>query len=529
MDKGSLSPSSDEFASKPFVDGAKVFYDGQVIQWTGEVEDVTSPILDSSTGKRVVIGRMAQMTASEALKVHAAAKKAWNNGVGVWPQMSMQQRIDSILRLVDALKERRTAIVQTLMWEICKNTADAAAEFDRTVLFIEATIKAMKDIDQVEGQYQVVSGILARVRRAAVGVMLALGPFNYPFNETYTTLIPALLMGNVVVMKIPTVGGLAHVITMDAYASALPQGVVNFVSGQGRVTMGPIMQQGVDIFAFIGGSKAADAVLRSHPAPHRLKVFLSLEGKNLAIVTPDADVDVAAEQCTIGSTTYNGQRCTAIKMMFVHESVSQEFLSKLSQRVNALKAGMPWEAGVAITPLPEYEKITFLQNLINNATSKGASIVNADGGGGQVFGNIMQPAVVAPVTESMDLWHKEQFGPVVPVAIYKDIAEVYEYIYKMPYGQQAAIFTKSVYTAGPLIDVLSTAVGRININTQCGRSPDSFPFSGRRSSALGTLSVTEALRTFSIETVLAGKQNELNDELMRGAETSSNFLAPLNL
>lgn len=120
------------------------------------------------------------MTAPEALKVHAAAKKAWNNGVGVWPQMSMQQRIDSILRLVDALKERRATIVQTLMWEICKNATDAAAEFDRTVLFIEATIKAIKDIDQVEGQYQVVSGIQARVRRGAVGVMLALGPFNYP-------------------------------------------------------------------------------------------------------------------------------------------------------------------------------------------------------------------------------------------------------------------------------------------------------------------------------------------------------------
>jgi glyceraldehyde-3-phosphate dehydrogenase (NADP+) len=528
MNKGSLDVSSEQYASKPYVDGAKVLYGGQVIDWTGEVEDVTSPILDSSTGKRIVIGRMAQMSGEEALKVHAAAKAAWKNGTGVWPQMSMQQRVDGIIRLVEALKERRAAIVQTLMWEICKNTADAAAEFDRTMLFIEATIKAIKDIDAAEGQYQVVSGIQARVRRAAVGVMLALGPFNYPFNETYTTLIPALLMGNVVIMKIPTLGGLAHVITMEAYASALPPGVVNFVSGSGRVTMGPIMQQGVDIFAFIGGSKAADTVLKSHPNPHRLKVFLSLEGKNLAIVTPDADIDVAAEQCTIGSTTYNGQRCTAIKMMFIHESISQEFLTKLSQRINALKAGLPWESGVAITPLPEHEKITFLQNLINDAVSKGATVVNADGGGGQVFGNIMQPAIVAPVTENMELWHKEQFGPVVPVAIYKDIAEVYDYIYKMPFGQQAAIFTKSVASAAPLIDILSTAVGRININTQCGRSPDSFPFSGRRSSALGTLSVTEALRTFSVETVLAGKQNELNDALMRGAESACNFLAPLN-
>jgi glyceraldehyde-3-phosphate dehydrogenase (NADP+) len=334
-------------------------------------------------------------------------------------------------------------------------------------------------------------------------------------------------MGNVVVMKIPTVGGLSHVITMEAYAATLPPGVVNFVSGSGRVTMGPIMESGVDVFAFIGGSKAADTLLKAHPAPHRLSVFLSLEGKNLGIVTADADLDIAAEQCTMGSTTYNGQRCTAIKMMFVHESIAAPFLQKLSARINNLKAGLPWEEGVAITPLPETNKIAFLQDLIDDAVSKGASVVNAEGGGGQVYGSLMHPAVVAPVTSSMKLWHLEQFGPVVPVAVYQNIEEVHEYIDKMPYGQQAAIFTTSVETATPLIDLLSTVVGRININTQCGRSPDSFPFSGRRSSALGTLSVTEALRTFSVETVVAGKANELNDGIMRSAESNSSFLAPL--
>jgi glyceraldehyde-3-phosphate dehydrogenase (NADP+) len=151
--------------------------------WHGPVEDVTSPILDSSTGKRIIIGRMAQMTAEESLKASAAAKQAWNNGKGVWPQMSQQQRIDTILRLVDALREKRDLITKTLMWEICKNTADAAAEFDRTMLFIDATIKALKHIDATEGAYQTVSGIQARVRRAAIGVMMALGPFNYPVSN----------------------------------------------------------------------------------------------------------------------------------------------------------------------------------------------------------------------------------------------------------------------------------------------------------------------------------------------------------
>jgi glyceraldehyde-3-phosphate dehydrogenase (NADP+) len=113
------------------------------------------------------------------------------------------------------------------------------------------------------------------------------------------------------------------------------------------------------------------------------------------------------------------------------------------------------------------------------------------------------------------------------VAVYKAIEEVKQYIHDMPFGQQAAIFSSSTDTTAPLIDVLSTAVGRININTQCSRSPDVLPFSGRRSSANGTLSITEALKSFSIETVVAAKSNEVNEALIRNSEATSKFLARL--
>merc|ERR1719440_220266 len=147
-------------------------------------------------------------------------------------------------------------------------------------------------------------GVSAVVKRAPLGVMMNLGPSNYPFNETYATLIPALLMGNSVVMKVPNTGGLAHFLTMEAYAESFPAGVVNFVSGRGRDTMPPIMATGqVAILAFIGSSKAADAVVRQHPAPHRPRNVLSLDGKNLGIVLPDADLDVAAKECLAGSTS----------------------------------------------------------------------------------------------------------------------------------------------------------------------------------------------------------------------------------
>lgn len=512
--------------SAPFVDGAKTFINGEVKEWTGKINDCFSPIIDPKTGSKTPIGRLAALTEKESVEAVEAAAKAWNKGTGEWPQMSLAGRIAVIEKYVATLAARRQEIVDILMWEICKNTADAESEFDRTMKFIATIIMEIKSQMKTGDEWTTVSGVMAKVRRGPIGVMLCLGPFNYPFNETYATLIPALLLGNTVVMKIPALGGLAHMLTIDALQQCLPAGVVNFVTGSGRVTMGPIMRTGlVDIFAFIGGSRAADALLKEHPAPHRVKVFLSLEGKNLGIVMPDCDLDRAAQQCMMGSTNYNGQRCTAIKMIFVHESIAETFLEKFIAQVASLKAGLPWESGIKITPLPEPNKPAYLKELIDDACSKGASVINASVGGGELVDSLMKPAILYPVTEEMRAWHEEQFGPVIPVGTYKDISEIHEYLYKMPYGQQAAIFTKSPSNAGALLDILSATVGRVNFNTQCSRSPDVFPFSARRSSGMGTLSVTEALETFSTKTVIACEAIPENVELAESVEAK--FLEPV--
>jgi len=510
----------------PFVNGNVTFINGEIQEWNGKSTDCYSPVVDSKTGEKTPIGVLASLTEKEAVEAVEAASKAWNKGTGEWPQMSMANRIAVIEKYVETLASKRQEIVDILMWEICKNTGDAESEVDRTMKFIATIISELKSQAVSGDAWTTVGGVMGKVRRGPIGVMLCLGPFNYPFNETYATLIPALLLGNTVVMKIPALGGLAHMLTINALQECLPKGVVNFVTGSGRVTMGPIMRTGlVDIFAFIGGSKAADALLKEHPAPHRVKVFLSLEGKNLGIVLPDADLDRAAQQCMMGSTNYNGQRCTAVKMIMVHESVVDSFLEKFIAQVASLKAGNPWDAGVKITPLPEPNKPAYLKELIDDATSKGAKVVNEKVGGGLLVNSLMKPAILYPVTEEMRAWHEEQFGPVIPVGVFSDVSEIHDYLYKMPYGQQAAVFTKSPSEAGKLLDILSATVGRINFNTQCSRSPDVFPFSARRSSGMGTLSITDALETFSTKTVIACQAIPENIELAESVEAE--FLKPL--
>lgn len=532
-----VTPEDSWYTRIPFVDGgASTFVGGKVKQWNGERIDVTSPIVDSATAKRTVIGAMAQMTDKDALEAVASAKTAWAGGQGKWPQMSAADRIEALEKVIDSLLERRDEIVNILIWEICKSIPDAEAEFDRTITFTRAMIEAFKEDAKSTG-WKTVGGVMAKVRRAAIGIVMCLGPFNYPINETYATLLPALLSGNIVILKIPTLGGLAHILTIEAFQKHLPPGTLNFVSGSGRSTMAPMMRTGdIDVLAFIGGSKAADAIIKEHPHPHRLKIFLQLEGKNPGIVLPDADLDVTVDQVALGATSYNGQRCTAIKLVFVHASIADEFMPRFAAKVNALPVGLPWVPGVKITPLPEPNKPAKLKEWIDDALSKGARVYNSPDGspeggqGGTQEGSLCHPAIVYPVTSSMKLWHDEQFGPVIPVAVYNDISEVQDYVTRSPYGQQAAIFTTDTApgsAAAELTDTLATIVGRININSQCARSPDVFPFSGRRSSALGTMSMRDTITLFSTETVVATKKTDDNEKLTKGLDQSTRFLSKL--
>lgn len=101
-----------------------------------------------------------------------------------------------------------------------------------------------------------------------------------------------------------------------------------------------------------------------------------------------------------------------MKLVFVNELVSRSFLEKLQEKISDCKAGLPWTSGALITPMPEPGKMDHLLSLVEDALTKGAAIINAENGGGRVYGNIFIPAIISPVNHDMRLWHEEQLGPV---------------------------------------------------------------------------------------------------------------------
>ena len=153
-------------------------------------------------------------------------------------------------------------------------------------------------------------------------------------------------MGNTVIFKPPKLGVLLHHPLLKAFQSAFPKGVVNTVYGNGETVIGPLMKSGlINVLAFIGSSRVADILKKQHPKLHRLKCVLGLDAKNPAIVLKDADLDATVKECLLGALSFNGQRCTALKIIFVQEEIATSFLDKLSMAVENLKQGLPWEEG----------------------------------------------------------------------------------------------------------------------------------------------------------------------------------------
>ncbi|MEO7310213.1 MAG: NADP-dependent glyceraldehyde-3-phosphate dehydrogenase [Chitinophagaceae bacterium] len=501
---------------------------GEMKHWAGDVHTVYSPVCIASPEGlvRKTIGSYPVCTVKEAMESLDAAVAAYNNGRGEWPAMSVANRIKCVERFTYKMLEQKDIVVKLIMWEIGKSYTDSVKEFDRTVEYINATIDALKDLDRSSSKFEIEQGIVAQVRRSPLGVVLCMGPFNYPLNETFTTLIPALIMGNTILFKPPKHGTLLHYPMLKAFQECFPKGVVNTIYGRGNVIVTPLMQSGkINCLTLIGSSKVANQLKKEHPKVNRLRAILGLDAKNAAIITSKADVDLAVKETVLGSLSFNGQRCTALKIIFIHKSIADEFLQKLSGEVNKLPFGMPWEKGVALTPVPEPNKPAYLKECIDDAIEHGARIVNENGG--TTVESFVYPAIMYPVNAEMKLYREEQFGPVIPVVPFSNIEETIQYLIDSPHGQQVSIFSNNADEVTALIDPLVNQVSRVNINCQCQRGPDVFPFTGRKDSAEGTLSVADALRSFSIRSLVAAKLNDANKKIINEiiSDQSSNFLS----
>jgi glyceraldehyde-3-phosphate dehydrogenase (NADP+) len=274
-----------QWPQAPYIEQRSYLLDGQIHQWAGACHPVHSPMRRPSQaaaegaaahhpvqGVPVPLGSLPSMDADASLAALAAAVAAWRKGRGEWPCMTVSDRIGCVERFAVLMTHQRAQVVDLIMWEIAKPKSECEKEFDRTLGYIRKTIAALKVMTDDNARVIAIEGTMGRLCRTPLGVVLCMGPYNYPLNETFTTLIPALLMGNTVVLKPPRLGALCYGPLLEAFRDAFPAGVVNTVYGDGESVIPPLMKSGeIAVLALIGSSRVADQLKKMPPKSNRLR------------------------------------------------------------------------------------------------------------------------------------------------------------------------------------------------------------------------------------------------------------------
>jgi glyceraldehyde-3-phosphate dehydrogenase (NADP+) len=489
---------------------------GEIRSWRGARLPVHSPVSvrDGSRLRRVELGSYPALTARESLRVLNAAGRSFGDGRGEWPSLSINERAAAIEAFLGRVIRRKAEICKTLLWEIAKPYAEIDDEFGRTVDFLRQVLAAARARERASARLERAKGIVGVIRDEPLGVALCMGPYNYPFFETMGLVGPALVMGNTVVIKPPRFGVLAFGLLLEDLRDCFPAGVVNVVFGDGPTVIEPLMESGgVDVLAFIGTSLTANHLMGLHPRKNRLQAVLGLGAKNAAVILGDADIEVAVKESILGALAFNGQRCAALKIFFVHERIAPSYLGALEDGVDRVRAGMPWEKGVRVTPLADPDRIAYLDGLVRDARRKGARVLNKKGGVHDE--SLFYPTLLYPVGDKMRVYHEEQFGPILPVVPFDRIEHPLDFLRRSPYGQQLSVFGRDPAGIRPVLEAARTQVARININAKCQRGPDVFPFTGRKDSAKGDFSRNGILDLFSARSVVAARETPSARRLLK--------------
>ncbi len=482
---------------------------GKLKHWLGPTQNVYSPIHIESADGRISplrLGSVPDMNADAAFDVYQDARKAYDHGTSEWASSPMEFRIAALEKFIGFMKAGRDQLIKSIMWEINKTESVAAGEVDRTIRYIEDTIIEARKLAKEWGTLGKEGNEIYQLNRGPGGVALVFAPYNYPLNETFTNLIPALIAGNSVVVKPAKWGVLLMEPLLEMFQKSLPPGVVNFVYGDGQVLYPKISQEGgYEFLGFIGGERGARAVMLANTRPNRTRAILGLGAKDMVVITEssirnDADLQFLVNQQLEGCLSFNGQRCTAHKMIFIDRKVANKFIPAFAKSIDELTHGAPWLKNVKMTSSPDSGWVKRMADFTQDAVSKGAVIANYLGGRNQ--NGYFAPTLLVGVTPEMKIYNMEQFGTVIPVVIYDDISEPVEWQRQSPYGQQVAVYGNNIEEMKYFHSKLSPLVCRFNINSACKRGPDWVPFEAVKDSGMRPLSLRDAILEFTVNRVI---------------------------
>ncbi|HRY59767.1 MAG TPA: aldehyde dehydrogenase family protein [Patescibacteria group bacterium] len=457
-------------------DEYKFFSGGKWIKSKSErTIDIMSPIDGTLIGK---IQAVLPEEIDEMLSNAEIAQKKWAN-------YSTEDRAALIKKAAEIMLENKEEIADMKVLEVGKTKKAAISSVIRSAGIVSYTADQIAVVNDSEIFYSknfpgADDKKTSTFMHEPIGVVLAISPFNYPVNLLVTKLAPALLAGNAVIMKGPTQGTICTAMVAQVFHKAgFPEGVVNFVSGKGsEIGDYLVSHKKIGMISFTGSSDVGkNLVTKAGLKP----LILELGGKDAALVLSDADMDIAVAQVADGAFSYAGQRCTAIKRVFILPDIHDEFTKKLIEVVKEKydKVGDPRKEETQMGPIISEKQTDYVQELVFDAVESGAKIIH----GGMRKANYMDATIIDGVNKDMRIAWEEQFGPVLPIIICESVEEMIELHNQSQYGLGGSIFTSDLAKAKEIAERLQTGV--IQINAKSERYPDNFPFLGIKESGLG--------------------------------------------
>jgi aldehyde dehydrogenase (NAD+) len=430
-----------------------------------------------------ILGRVAQAANADIDRAVAVARATFDHGS--WPQSTPQQR-QEIIRRLNSLREERADEVAAV---ISAENGSALWFTKRGQPFLTSLVtgflKAAEDLgwEEVLEPSDPTASYDTIVRREAVGVIAAVIPWNSPFSAATAKLVPALLAGNTVVLKVSPENSLSMMLLADLFTDAgLPQGVLSILPADRDTSEYLIAHADVDKIAFTGSTRAGRRI--GSIAGEQLKrVSLELGGKSAAIILDDADISVAVEGLKFGSMANNGESCILHTRILAPRNRYAEVVDALKDMVESLKVGDPSEAETFIGPMIRPDQQERVISYIELGIEEGARLVS---GGPQIpkgleKGNYVTPTLFADVDNSMRIAQEEIFGPVVAVIAYDEVDDAVRIANDSKYGLSGGVWSASTERALEVARRLRT--GTVTING----SPFSFdgPFGGYKDSGAG--------------------------------------------
>ncbi|GAA0447085.1 NADP-dependent succinate-semialdehyde dehydrogenase [Lentibacillus halophilus] len=455
-------------------------------KWVGDELD-TLDVTNPANGKN--IGTVPNGGEKEADQAVQAAHEAFAS----WSERTSHDRAGYLKKLHQLMLENQEELAQTMTLEMGKPINESRGEVNYAASFIEWFAEEGKRIygETVPTHKE---GKRLQVWKKPVGVVAAITPWNFPAAMLTRKMGPALAAGCTVVMKPSSDSPLTAVKLMELCEQAgFPKGVVNLVTGSSSKFANVIMSNSNVRKITFTGSTDVGKILIKQSAEHVKNLSLELGGHAPLVVLDDADVDLAVKGTVASKFRNAGQTCICANRIYVHEKVYDTFNDKLAKAVENLKLGDGQDESVDVGPLINQDGLDKVKRHMQDAVSKGATVVtggepNTEGGG--VF---YEPTVVKDIDESMVVMQEETFGPVAPVQKITSDEEAARLANDTPYGLAAYVFTENVARGTKLIEKLDFGIVGWNDG---GPSAPQVPFGGMKESGIGREGGHEGIDAF---------------------------------